>query len=126
MSQRTVSKKPRKQRKFVHDAPLHVRNAFLGCHLSRDLRKKYNTRSLPVRKGDKVKVLRGQFRGKSGTVERTDRKTSRAMINGIDYTKRDGTKVAILIHASNIMITELNTNDKKRFSTGLSADVKGK
>ena len=53
------SKKPAKQRKFVFNAPLHIKTKFVVSHLSKDLRKKYNHRGLRVRVGDKVVVTRG-------------------------------------------------------------------
>ena len=63
------SKQPRKQRKYRYNAPLHIRQKFVGAHLSRELRKKYGKRSASLRKGDNVKIMRGQFRNKSGKVE---------------------------------------------------------
>ncbi len=56
------SKQVRKQRKYRHNAPLHVKQKFVHVHLSKELKKKYQTRNLGLKKGDKVKVLRGQYR----------------------------------------------------------------
>ena len=67
-----ASTQPRKQRKYRHNAPLHVRGHFLHTHLSTDLRDKHKTRSLRLRTGDEVKVLRGQFKGKTGKVTAVD------------------------------------------------------
>ena len=58
------SKQPRKQRKYNYNAPLHIKGKFMAAHLSKDLMKKYNRRSIRVRKGDKVILLRGQFKKK--------------------------------------------------------------
>jgi len=87
------SKSPRKQRKFLFSAPLHVRSRHIVSHLCEELRKKFKRRSLRVRVGDKVKVLRGQFKSKSGKVERIDTKKGRAFITGIESVKKDGSKV---------------------------------
>lgn len=108
------SKQPRKQRKYRYNAPLSTKSKFMGSHLSKELREKYNKRSIVIRKGDSVKVLRGQFKKKTGKVDRVDIKKTKVYINGIDITKKDGTKALYPINPSNIMITALNLDDKKR------------
>ena len=108
------SKSQRKQRKYQKNAPLHTKSKFLSVHLSKDLRKKYNTRNITLRKGDKVKILRGNFKGKTGKIDRIDLKKSKAYILGIEIIKKDGTKVSKPLNPSNLIINELNTDDKKR------------
>ncbi len=108
------SKQPRKQRKYRYNAPLNIKSKFMGCHLSKELRGKYKKRSITVRKGDSVKVLRGQFKKKTGKIDRVNIKKSKVYITGIEVTKKDGTKALYPIHPSNIIITELNLDDKKR------------
>lgn len=110
------SKQPRKQRKYSYNAPLHIRGKFMGAHLSKDLMKKYNRRSIKVRKGDKVTILRGQFKKKAGRIERVDLKKTKVYITGIEMIKKDGTKVFYPIHPSNLIVTELNLDDKKRMA----------
>lgn len=117
------SKQPRKQRKYRFHAPLHIRQKLAGSHLSKDLKKKYNTRSVQPKKGDKVKVLRGQFKGKSGKIERIDLKKSKLYINGIELIKKDGTKMMYPINPSNVIVEELNLEDKKRVKS-LERNVK--
>jgi|TARA_B100002003_G_C14033439_1_gene498107 large subunit ribosomal protein L24 len=108
------SKQPRKQRTYVYSAPLHIRQKFTGAHLSKELKEKYGKRSVTLRTGDKVKIMRGQFKGKNGTVEKIDLKKTKAIITGIELTKKDGSKVQYPITISNVMITELKLEDKKR------------
>lgn len=108
------SKQPRKQRKYRQKAPLHIKHRLLGSHLSVELKKKHNKRSLAVKKEDKVKVMRGQFKGHLGKVDRVDLKNTLVYIRGVDITKKDGTKSFYPIHPSNLMIVELSTGDKKR------------
>ena len=69
-----ASKRPGKQRKFKANAPLHTKSRGMSAHLSKELRKKHAKSSIQIRKGDSVKVMKGQFRGKSGKIERTDTK----------------------------------------------------
>lgn len=108
------SKQPRKQRSYQYNAPLHVRQKFVNAHLSKELREKHKKRSLGLKKGDNVKILRGQFKGKTGNVEKVDLKKCKAIVTGIELLKKDGSKVAYPMTISNMMITELNLDDKKR------------
>nr|AJS11980.1 50S ribosomal protein L24P [uncultured archaeon] len=108
------SKQPRKQRKYRYNAPLHIKQKFVGAHLSKELHKKYGKRSMNVRKGDSVKIMRGQFKNKTGKVEEVNLKKTLAYVSGIEIAKRDGTKARFPIHPSNLMITELNMDDKMR------------
>ena len=108
------STKPSKQRKYRYNAPLHILGKFASSLLSKDLRKKYGRRNLTLRKGDKVKVMRGQFKGKSGTIEAIIRSESLAHITGVEITKKEGAKRKIPVHTSNLMIIEPNTEDKLR------------
>jgi large subunit ribosomal protein L24 len=108
------SKQPRKQRKYRYNAPLHIKNKFMSAHLSKDLRLKYKRRNITVRKGDTVKILRGQFKGKSGKVDRVNMKKTKVYVTGIEFTKKEGTKAFPPINPSNLMIIELNLDDKKR------------
>jgi len=108
------SKRPAKQRKYRHNAPLHISQKFLSAHLSKELRNKYGKRSMVVVKGDKVKIARGQFSGRENKVERVDHKAIEVYVTGVDRTKKDGSKSIYPIHPSNLIITELNLDDKMR------------
>ncbi len=108
------SKKPKKQRLYRFNAPLHLRQKFVSCHLSKELRKKYGARSIGLKKGDKVNIVRGHFKGKTGKVESVSLKDGKSIISGIDIAKKDGTKTRYPVVISNLVITELNLDDKMR------------
>lgn len=108
------SKQPRKQRKYVANAPLHVKRKLLSVNLSKPLRKKHEKRNLVVRKGDVVKILRGKFKKKQGKVLRIDLQRLKIIIEGITIKKIDGSKVEVPMRPSNLQIQELNLEDKKR------------
>jgi len=108
------SKQPRKQRKYRHNAPLHIKQKFMRAVLSKELRKKNNKRSFSLRKGDKVKVMRGQFKKHEGKVDRISLKKFKVYIEGVEVSKKDGTKTTYPFDNSNLMITELNLEDKMR------------
>ena len=111
------SKQPRKQRKYVYNAPLHIKHKFLSAHLSKELRKKHGKRSLPVRKGDEVLVMRGSFKKKKAKILSVNLKKSKVTLEGIQRSKRDGTKVQISFSPSVLQIVSLNLDDKKRISS---------
>lgn len=108
------SKQPRKQRKYRAKAPQHVKQKMLSAHLSKELRAKYSRRAFGVRKGDTVKIMNGEFKGKSGKIIAVDLIRLRASIEGIQMQKKEGSKVNVFIPVSNLLITELNLDDKMR------------
>ena len=108
------SVKPGKQRKYVYNAPYHVRRRMMSAHLSPELRKQYGKRNVPVRKGDVIRVLRGSFRKKTGKVNSVSMLKLAVFVDGVDSSRRDGTKVFVPLKVSNVMITELNKSDQRR------------
>lgn len=108
------SKQPRKQVKYRANAPLHIKGRFLNIMLSKELKKKFGKNSVRVRKGDKVRILRGQFKKKEGKVERVSVKHCKVYVTGIEIIKKEGSKSLYALEPSNLMIIELNLDDKKR------------
>jgi len=108
------SKQPRKQRKYKANAPTHIRRNLMSSNLSKDLRKKYGKRSFPIRKEDSVKIMRGEFKGKTGKIDSVSLKKLRVMIAGIFRSKKDGSKVEVYFNPSNLQIQELHLEDVKR------------
>ncbi|MFW5977513.1 MAG: 50S ribosomal protein L24 [Candidatus Nanoarchaeia archaeon] len=109
------SVKPQKQRKFREYAPLHIRGKFLRAPLSKELRKKYGVRSLRLRTGDKVTITRGQFKKRTGTIDRVDLARQRVFVKGVELAKKDGGSVPYPLNPSKVMITSLHSDDKRRF-----------
>ncbi len=108
------SKKPRKQRKYRANAPLHIKHGMLATNLNKELRKKHNRRSFPLRKGDSVKIMTGEFKGKTGKVDKINTKKLKISIEGIYRTRKDGGKVNVHFNNSNLQIQQLNLDDSKR------------
>lgn len=109
-----ASKKPRKQRKYRFNAPLHTRRKFMAAHLSKELITKYQKRNIPIIKGDKVKIMKGQFKNKTGEITQIDIKKFKVYVDLAFVSKRDGTKSFYPIYPANLLITELKLDDKKR------------
>ncbi|MDD5192324.1 MAG: 50S ribosomal protein L24 [Candidatus Nanoarchaeia archaeon] len=112
-----ASRQPRKQVKYRANAPLHTKHKFMSANLDKDLRKKYGKRSFPLRKGDSVKILRGEFKKKIGKIGLVNLKRLRVAIENIQKTKKDGSKVNIWFDPSNLQVKELNLDDKKRLDS---------
>ncbi|GAY24937.1 50S ribosomal protein L24 [Desulfurococcaceae archaeon AG1] len=110
----TRSSKPGKQRKALAKAPLHARWRFLNAMLSEDLAREHGVKRLPVRAGDTVVILRGDWKGHEGKVVEVDLKRSRVAVEGVTIKKADGTPVYYMIHASKVMITKLGEIDEVR------------
>ncbi len=102
------SGKPRKQRKFRYKAPLHLRRRMVASHISKELRQKLGTkrRSIALRKGDKVKVLRGEKKGSTGKVVEVDLSDLKAYVEGTTRRTAKGVEKLQPIDPSNLMIIE--------------------
>ena len=90
-----------------------ARRTFIAA-LSPDLKKKYNVRSMPIRKGDTVTILRGAFRDVEGKVTQAGKKVVSIYVEGVTKEKSDGSTIFVPIHPSKVMITKINLDDKWR------------
>jgi large subunit ribosomal protein L24 len=106
--------KPTKQRKMLYQAPAHVRHRLLGAHLSQELRATHIAKSIPVRSGDTIRVMRGDHKGFEGKISRIDLKKYRIYVEGLTREKVDGTTIFVPVHPSKLLITRLNLDDKWR------------
>lgn len=99
---------PRKQRKFRYNAPLHLRRKMMGVHLSKELRAKLSTkrRSVPVRKGDKVKLMRGERKGHTGKVLEVMLSDLKVYVEGVTQRNSKGVEKPMPIDPSNLLLLE--------------------
>ena len=99
---------------MIYRATMQTRSKQLGSALSKDLRKKYGKRSIRVVEGDNVTILRGEFKGVDGKVAKVSTEKSSVAIEGVKKEKTKGEKFDVYIHSSNLVVTSLNTEDKRR------------
>jgi large subunit ribosomal protein L24 len=111
-----ISSQPRKQRKFRFTAPLHIRSKFMSCRLNDELTKAYG-RTARVVVGDTVKIMRGDHAGAEGKVRDINVKREQVTVEGVSVAKADGKEEPRPIHPSNLLITRLNLDDKKRVAS---------
>ncbi|NYZ76566.1 50S ribosomal protein L24 [Candidatus Micrarchaeota archaeon] len=112
----TDSKQPRKQRKARYEAPLHIRQKWLAVHMDKEMKGKLKTarRSVPVREGDRVKIMRGENSGKSGKVSRVDLRYGKVYVEGVVRKKGKGGEALIPIDPSKLLMIEAGFSDKMR------------
>ena len=100
--------------KQIYRATNQFRGKQAGSHLSKQLRQKYGQRSVRILNGDTIKVIRGEFKGVDGKVVKVSTAKHTIAIEGIKKQKRKGDKIDVYIDSSNVVITNLNTDDKWR------------
>jgi len=105
---------PGKQRYRLYNAPLHKKRKWISAHLAENLLLKYDRRSLPVVKGDTVKVMRGNFRGHEDKIAKVHVRDQTVEIEGVVITTAKGEKIAKPIHANTLLLTKLNVTDRWR------------
>ncbi|KAF4081167.1 hypothetical protein AMELA_G00158380 [Ameiurus melas] len=113
---RFVTSSRRKNRKRHFNAPSHIRRKIMSSPLSKELRQKYNVRSMPIRKDDEVQVVRGHYKGQQiGKVVQVYRKKYVIYIERVQREKANGTTVHVGIHPSKVVITRLKLDkDRKK------------
>jgi len=109
-----TSHKPRKQRKRLFNMPHHLRKAAMTIPLTESLVDRLKVKRIPVRRGDEVTIIKGDYKGVRGSVTRVNTEKRRLFIQGVTREKSDGTVVPIHISPSNLVITKLDTSDKRR------------
>ena len=99
---------------FYNLVSKHKRDKYLGANLSENLREQHRRRGMRVIKGDTVRILRGEYVGIEGKVEKVNTERSTLSIEGVQREKIRGGNVKVQIHASNVQIISLNTDDEYR------------
>ena len=130
-----VSKKAGKQRQAQIDAPMHVLRKRIRARLVTDDPDLALIRTVTVRVGDEVEVLRGDFgfpnsvkadsrgkrlgqsRGRAGvksSIVGVETKTGYVLVEGVTTSTADGKEEALPIHPSNLIVTKLYDGDPLR------------
>ncbi|MGQ9780922.1 MAG: 50S ribosomal protein L24 [Nitrososphaeria archaeon] len=108
------SKRSSKVKERRTGLPLHALGKMLKARLSDDLRSKYAFKTARVRKGDSVRIVRGEFAGVEGKVTGVDVKGSRLTVEGVSRERVKGEQTPVKIHVSKVVVTSLNLDDKYR------------
>jgi len=107
-------RRPSTNRKAIYEAEGAQLHKLLSAPLSKELRKSQGRRSYPVRKGDTVKIVRGDFAGVEGKVNDVDTRGQRLFVEGVTREMTSGTSTNVSVNCSKVVITKLNLDDKWR------------
>ena len=116
----------RKMRKAHFGATSFERRGRMSAPLSKDLARRYKVRSLPVIKGDDVKVVRGRMKGKEGKVKQVVRNKYVIHVERCTRDKSNGQQIPIGIDASNVVITTLKLDKSRKAILARKKNDKGK
>ncbi|HUK50353.1 MAG TPA: 50S ribosomal protein L24 [Terriglobales bacterium] len=108
------TKRPSKQRKQLYTASGQQVRKLMAAPLATELRATQHRRSYQVRRGDTVKIVRGDFAGVEGKVTEIDRGSRRLFVEGVTREKTSGSSGNVSVHCSKVVITKLNLDDKWR------------
>jgi large subunit ribosomal protein L24 len=90
---------------------------------------------LNIRRGDRVKVISGNYKGHEGTVIRVEPDKGRVVVQGVNLRKRHRKPSATApeggiiefeapIHASNVMLLDPKSGEPTRVRSGVGPDGK--
>lgn len=111
---RRSSSAPRRQRKALYDADPFHRRQRMAVPLSRELRARFHCRSVPVRKGDTVRILSGSYVGSEERVARVDRRSYSVVLNNITLKTGEQKQKPLPIRTAQLLLTKLNLSDAWR------------
>jgi len=86
----------------------------MSSSLSKELRNKHHARTLPIRKDDEVRIVRGKYKGRDGKVTQVYRKKWVIHVDRVQRDKANGSSVPIGIHPSNVVITTIKLDKDRR------------
>merc|ERR1711973_128887 len=127
-----VSSSSRKNRRRHFQSPAHIRRRIMSAPLSKELRTKYQVRSVPIRRDDEVQVVRGHYKGQQvGKVVNVYRKKFVIHVERVQRERANGATVYVGIDPSKVVIVKLKLNrDRKnlleRRAAGKLASMKEK
>jgi len=109
-----LSSSRRKARKAHFAAPSSIRRKIMSAPLSKDLRGKHNTRSLPIRKDDEVRIVRGTYKGREGKVTQVYRKKWVIHVDRVQRDKSNGATAPIGVNPSKVVIINIKLDKDRR------------
>ena len=74
----------------------------------------HQARSLPIRKDDEVRIVRGKYKGREGKVTQVYRKKWVIHVDRVQRDKSNGSTAPIGIHPSNVVITSIKLDKDRR------------
>lgn len=103
----------RRERRKLYGAGLHTKKKLVHVHVSKELRATVKKRAVQVAKGDKVKVLRGDNKGKTAKVARVSIAYGKIYLEGQNSRTAKGREIPLAFEPSNLVIVELSGRSKE-------------
>lgn len=111
---RVSPRSPRRQRKALYTEHTARRRRRMAVPLSRDLKKRFGRRAIPVRKGDTVRVLSGSFVGREERVAHVNRRNYSVTLDNVTLKTAEEKLKALPLRTSHLVLTRLNLSDPWR------------
>nr|UXY86748.1 60S ribosomal protein L26 [Cryptomonas paramecium] len=90
------------------------KNKAINCNVSKKIRKKYNTKSISIKVGDRVRITKGSFKGHYGKIIEVCTKRNVAYIENVTHIKKKNSLIYIPVSFSNITIIDLFIEKKRK------------
>jgi large subunit ribosomal protein L24 len=108
---------PRRQRRALYNADTFERRLRMTVPLSRELRRRFRRRSIPLRKGDTVRVLSGSFVGREERVAKVNRRDYAVTLDNVTLKTAEEKLKPLEIRPAHLVVTRLNLSDPWRRRT---------
>jgi large subunit ribosomal protein L24 len=105
---------PRRQRRALYNASTTERRRRMTVPLSKELRRRFRRRNVPIRKGDTVRVLSGSYAGEETRVARVTRRDYAVTLENVTLRTAEEKLKPLGIRPSHLVITRLNLADPWR------------
>jgi len=105
---------PRRQRRAVYNADTFERRLRMTVPLSRELRSRFHIRSVPLRKGDTVRVMKGSFVGREERVAKMDRRSYTVTLDNVTLKSGEEKLKPLPVRTNHLLIVRLNLADAWR------------
>ena len=111
---RVSPRSPRRQRRALYNAPTAERRRRMTVPLSRELRRRFQRRNVPVRKGDTVRVLSGSYAGREERVAKISRRSYSVTLENVTLKTAEEKLTPLGLRPAHLVITRLNLADPWR------------
>jgi len=111
---KSVTSDRSKNRREHFQAHSTLRRMLMSAPLSKELQKKYNVKSMPIRKDDEVTIVRGTFKDREGKVTAVYRKKWVIHVERVSREKNNGASVNLGVDPSKVVITKLHIDADRK------------
>jgi len=116
----SISSQRRVNRRRHFNADSNKNRIIMSSKIDKNFRINYKSKTIPVRKGDEVKIMRGIQKGKMGKIVQSSRKGLFIYVSSATYKKMNGDEGYLPIHPSNVKIQKfILTRERKRNLNGI-------